>query len=102
MCSYVPTEPWASYATWPGYNNSDIWGTSLNLHWKGAPVAVRSITAYRDLFVQTKGDGDATPYNIVATGGVDIDQRQFSQELQVSGLAFDEAPQLDWRLLVLR
>ena len=57
-------------------------------------MAVRSITAYRDLFVQTKGDGDATPYNIVATGGVDIDQRQFSQELQVSGLAFDK--RLNW------
>jgi iron complex outermembrane receptor protein len=46
------------------------------------------------LFVQTKGDGDATPYNIVATGGVDIDQRQFSQELQVSGLAFEK--RLNW------
>jgi iron complex outermembrane receptor protein len=92
--SYVAAEPWTSNATWPGYNNSDLWGTSLNLNWKREPVAIRSVTAYRDLFVQTKGDGDATPYDIVATGGVDIDQRQFSQEIQVSGLAFDN--RLNW------
>jgi iron complex outermembrane receptor protein len=92
--TYVPNEPWTTFATWPGYNNSDIWGTSLNLYWKGQPVAVRSLTAYRDLFVQTKGDGDATPYDIVATGGVDIDQHQFSQEVQLSGVAFGD--RLNW------
>lgn len=92
--SYVPAEPWTTFATWPGYNNSDIWGTSLNLHWNRSPVAFRSVTAYRDLFVQTKGDGDATPYDIVATGGVDINQHQFSQEVQLSGVGF--ADRLNW------
>jgi iron complex outermembrane recepter protein len=92
--SYVPGEPWTTYATWPGYNNSDIWGTSLTLDWNARPVALKSVTAYRDLFVQTKGDGDATPYDIVASGGVDINQHQFSQEIQVSGLAFGD--RLNW------
>ena len=92
--TYVPAEPWTTFATWPGYNNSDIWGASLNLQWKGKPVSVRSVTAYRDLFVQTKGDGDATPYDIVATGGVDINQHQFSEEVQLSGLAFGD--RLNW------
>ena len=85
---YVPTEPWTTYSTWAGYNNSDIWGSSMTLTWNGLPFAVKSITAYRDLFVQTKGDADATPYDIVAPGGIDINQHQFSQELQFSGSSF--------------
>ena len=66
---------------------------------EGSAVAVKSITAYRELDVQTKGDGDATPYNIVATGGVDISQHQFSEEVQFSGTGFRQA-ELGWRLLV--
>ena len=87
--SYVPREPWTTFGTWPGYNNSDIWGTSMTLTWEGRPVAVKSITAYRDLYVQTKGDADATPLDIVAPGGVDIWQHQISQEVQVSGTGFN-------------
>ena len=87
--SYVPTEPWTTYSTWPGYNNSDIWGTSVTLAWNGRPFSLKSITAYRDLFVQTKGDADATPYDIVAPGGVDIGQHQISEEVQVSGTSFN-------------
>ena len=91
-----------TFATWPGYNNSDIWGTSMTLTWKGRPVAVKSITAYRDLFVQTKGDADATPLDIVAPGGVDIWQHQISQEVQLSGIGLQRPPHLGRRLLVLR
>ena len=43
---------------------------------------------HRDLFVQTKGDADATPLDIVAPGGVDIWQHQISQEVQLSGTGF--------------
>ncbi len=92
--SYVPANPWETFATWPGYNNSNIKGGSMTATWKGSPVLVKSVTAYRKLFVQTKGDGDATPYDIVATGGVDIDQDQWSEELQFSGLAF--GGKLNW------
>ena len=92
--SYVPSQPWTTFGTWPGYNNSDIWGTSMTLTWEGHPVAVKSITAYRDLFVQTKGDADATPLDIVAPGGVDIWQHQISQEVQLSGTGFSN--RLSW------
>jgi iron complex outermembrane receptor protein len=88
--SYIPSQPWSTFSTWPGYNNSDIWGTSATVTWNHRPVAIKSITGYRDLFVQTKGDADATPYDIVAPGGVDINQHQFSQEIQLSGSAFDD------------
>ena len=86
--TYVPSEPWTTYSTWSGYNNSDIWGTSMTLTWNGGPVSVKSITAYRDLYVQTKGDADATPHDIVAPGGIDIWQHQISEEVQVSGTSF--------------
>jgi iron complex outermembrane receptor protein len=87
--SFVPTEPWTTYSTWSGYNNSDIWGSSMTLTWNGGPLSVKTITAYRDLFVQTKGDADATPHDVVAPGGVDINQHQFSQEVQLSGSSFN-------------
>ena len=88
---WITTEPWTTYSTWPGYNNSDVWGTSLAITWDAGPVEFKSITAYRDLFVQSKGDADGTPAEIVSSGGIDISQHQFSQELQLSGVAFDDA-----------
>jgi len=91
---WITTEPWTTYANWPGYNNSDIWGASLGLTWSFDAVQIKSITGYRELEVETRGDGDATPADIVSTGGVDIQQHQFSQEIQFLGSAFAE--RLDW------
>lgn len=91
---WITTEPWTTYSTWPGYNNSDVWGTSLSMTWDAGPVEVKSITAYRDLFVQSKGDADGTPAEIVSSGGIDISQHQFSQELQISGESFNDT--LNW------
>lgn len=91
---WITTEPWTTYANWPGYNNSDIWGTSLNLSWNFDAFQIKSITGYRELEVETRGDGDGTPADIVSTGGVDISQHQFSQEIQFLGSAFGD--RLDW------
>lgn len=90
---WISNEPWTTYASWDGYNNSDIWGTSLSLTWDG-PIQIKSITGYRELEVESRGDGDGTPAQIVSTGGVDIGQHQFSQEIQFLGSAFDD--RLDW------
>ena len=92
--SYIPAEPWTTYSSWPGYNNSDIWGTSLTIKWDVGAFDIKSITAYRELDVQTKGDADATPFDIVASGGIEIAQHQFSEELQFSGTALSE--RLNW------
>jgi iron complex outermembrane receptor protein len=91
---WITTEPWTTYSTWPGYNNSDVWGTSLSIDWRIGGVELKSITGYRELDVQTKGDADGTPAEIVSSGGIDIVQYQFSQEVQISGKAFDDA--LSW------
>ncbi len=91
---WITHEPWTTYATWPGYNNSDIWGASLGLTWTFDAFQVKSITGYRELDVETRGDGDGTPAEIVSTGGVDISQHQFSQEVQFLGSAFND--RFDW------
>jgi iron complex outermembrane receptor protein len=91
---WISTKPWTSYSTWPGFNNSDIWGASLGLTWSFDAFQVKSITGYRDLTVETRGDGDGTPAEIVSTGGVDIKQHQFSQEIQFLGSAFND--RIDW------
>jgi iron complex outermembrane receptor protein len=91
---WITTEPWTTYSTWPGYNNSDVWGTGLTIDWRMGGVELKSITGYRELEVQTKGDADGTPAEIVSSGGIDIVQYQFSQELQLSGKAFSDA--LSW------
>jgi len=86
---WITTEPWTTYSTFTGYNNSDIWGVSGTLDWDMEVLTLKSITAYRDLFVQTRADADGTPADIVSSGGTDISQHQFSEELQISGEAFD-------------
>ena len=101
--SYVPKEPWTTFSTWPGLQQFGHLGDVDDPHlWNGSSVAVKSITAYRDLFVQTKGDADATPLDIVAPGGVDIWQHQISQEVQLSGSSFTNRLDVGRRLLVLR
>jgi iron complex outermembrane receptor protein len=91
---WITTEPWTTYSTWPGYNNSDVWGSSLSIDWRVGGIEVKSITGYRELEVQTKGDADGTPAEIVSSGGIDILQFQFSQEVQLSGKAFGDS--LNW------
>lgn len=71
----------------------EVWGISGTIDVELGPVRVRSITSYRDMDQHTSGDFDAARF-------VAYDQNQFtvqdqiSQELQVSGLAFDG--RLDW------
>jgi iron complex outermembrane recepter protein len=90
---WIPREPWTTYSTSPSYSNTDVWGTSGTLSWSLGPVQLKSITAYRALRVATKTDADGTPFDIVASDGIHVDQNQFSEELQVSGHAWER---LNW------
>jgi iron complex outermembrane recepter protein len=94
--AYVAPRPWTTYSTTPSFNNADIWGVSGTLNWELGPVALKSITAFRDLNVATRTDGDGTPFFIVASDGIVVDQHQFSQELQATGTLLDD--RLDWVL----
>jgi iron complex outermembrane receptor protein len=87
--SWVATRPWTTYSTTPSYNNTDVWGTSGTLTWDIGPIQLKSISAYRSLRAAARTDADGTPFDIVASDGVVIKQHQISQELQLTGNAFE-------------
>jgi iron complex outermembrane receptor protein len=68
-------------------------GTSLTLEWELSAFTVKSITAYRDLIARNPRNPDHTPYNVLEANS-DLEQNQFTQEIQFTGTGFDE--RLDW------
>lgn len=87
--SYVAPRPWTTYSTTPSYNNTDVWGGSGTISLDLGPVQLKSISAYRSLRAAARTDADGTPFDIVASDGVVITQHQVSQELQLTGNAFE-------------
>ncbi|MEL7028849.1 MAG: TonB-dependent receptor [Pseudomonadota bacterium] len=71
----------------------DNWGLGLVMNWDLGPVSLKSITSYRDLEVIFGRDGDGGPQKILDNLG-ELDQIQFSQELQLAGSLFDD--RVDW------
>ncbi|WP_165191461.1 TonB-dependent receptor [Caulobacter soli] len=86
-------DPYTSNGTAPSRSDLDIWGTSLTLNWDLGAVGLKSITAYREVQASFARDTDHTPYNFLYSD-ISEDQDQFSQELQVTGRAFDD--RLKW------
>jgi iron complex outermembrane receptor protein len=82
--------------TWSGARNvddSELGGVAATVEWQGENIAVKSISAFRTMEAQTGYDFDGTPYPL-AEQNLDLDQEQFSQELQISGAGF--GGRLDW------
>jgi iron complex outermembrane recepter protein len=70
-----------------GKNNddADVWGLSLTGEIKVADnVDLKLIMSYRDMEANFASDNDGTIHQIAATDDI-FDQRQFSQEIQLSG-----------------
>ncbi len=70
-------------------NELDIWGISATAEFDTGPLLIRSITAYRELEGFTTSDSDGTAYALYDQTS-DIDQQQFSQELQFVGTALSD------------
>lgn len=70
-------------------SDTDVWGTSLTFDWALSAIAIKSITAYRDVRVDVAQELTASPayYNEISQR---ISLEQFSQELQLSGAALGE------------
>ena len=69
---------------------TDVWGTSLTLHYDGSDAfGLKSITAYRSLDAAFYHDTDNTPLAITRTDNFDYSHKQFSQEFQASGALLD-------------
>lgn len=73
----------------------DVWGASLTLNWDHLVpwASLKSITAYRTSDSFSRLDDDATPATIISTDTT-INQKQFSQEFQLSGSAINN--KLKW------
>jgi iron complex outermembrane receptor protein len=76
----------------PAFSENDLWGTSATVEYDvSEALTLKSITAWRDLTSQFARDGDQSPHRI-AQFYDDLNQDQFSQELQLLGTH----ERLDW------
>ncbi len=83
-----------SKATGPSFSDIDDWGVSLNISkFLANNTTVKSITAYRDTEAEFGIDVDNSPLTYLETNN-DNDHDQFSQEIQISGISFDD--RLNW------
>ncbi len=90
---YYSTDPYVSNGTGSNAMDIEIWGVSLVLDWMAGPVAIKSITAYRNLDQLIGIDPDGSP-EVFIDETDRIDQNQLSQELQFSGQAMSD--RLKW------
>lgn len=86
---YVTDSPFLSYGTDPSRDENDTWGIGANIDWDiNENVTLKSITSYREMDVITDTDIDYSPFPTSVIHDVQ-DQKQFSQEFQLSGTASD-------------
>ncbi|TAK53857.1 MAG: TonB-dependent receptor [Gammaproteobacteria bacterium] len=90
---YLSGNPLVSFATGSNAIDLDVWGASVTATWAADGTTIRSITAYRELDSSFGNDPDGSPVVIIDESDV-TSQQQFSQELQLTGTAFDS--RLDW------
>jgi len=74
-------------------SKDDVWGATFTLDYEFDNFSVKSITAYRDSKSTYGRDADGSPLKIYHYSGM-MDQKQFSQEIQFVGTAFED--KLDW------
>ncbi|MEC3909204.1 TonB-dependent receptor [Sphingobium sp. CR2-8] len=87
---YLIADPDRSYATGNSYSDLESWGLSGVVDFDLADnVALKSITAYRELHWNAGLDADGSPLNFVQLSFT-MNQWQFSQEFQLLGNAFEE------------
>ncbi|MFD1781904.1 TonB-dependent receptor [Phenylobacterium terrae] len=91
---WVSSDPYKNYGTQPIDDDYEIGGVSVVAAWDvNEALTLKSITAVRGIEAHVGVDGDQTPYSL-QTSQTDLYQRQYSQELQAFGTAFDE--RLSW------
>lgn len=78
----------------PAYTKVDSSGASLTATWDTGPVSIKSISAYRYGHLYNTGDTNGMPYSSLYSLPIEEQHKQFTQELNFSGKAFDN--KLDW------
>lgn len=89
-----PTKSTRIANDFPSRTEVNLRGVSATLDWDIGNVSLKSITAYRfsKLFIQTDNDGSSAA--ILYEDPIQQTSKQFTQEVNISGKAFDD--RLDW------
>lgn len=87
--SFITASPFETWAGGPNDNDLDLWGVQGVVSYDFGGATLKSITAYRDMKAYFTRDGDNTPFTFRQTTNRDK-QWQLSQELQLTGKAFDD------------
>ena len=91
---WVTGNPFTTFQTGRSQDDADISGASLTYNFTGEQLDFTAITGYRRLDADYARDPDGSPLQAASLLNHDTHD-QFSQELRVSGLAFDG--RLDWQ-----
>ncbi|WP_136161217.1 TonB-dependent receptor [Sphingomonas flavalba] len=91
---WLPSNPFVTYATGRTKSDLDAFGISGTLSVDLGDYLIKAITAYRKIDAQFGRDEDHSPIMIAETFNSPFKHRQFSQEIQFNGSAFDDA--LSW------
>lgn len=91
--NFATESHYASFANGSNANDLDAWGIALTVDWDLDSVAFKSITSFRNTEAFNGTDPDGSFYNIIDLAGT-VDQDQFSQEFQISGLSLNS--RLNW------
>ncbi len=87
-------DPIRTGANGPNRDDADVWGVSLTGEIDlSDSIQLKTITAYRDMKAQFASDNDGTVHRIAQTSNR-LDQKQFSQEIQLTG----KSDRLQWIL----
>ena len=79
----------------PTFSDVDTYGMSGTIDWSVTDsIDVKSITAWREVDSSFAHDGDSSPFLLSYVRDEIYEQRQFSQEIQILGTAFDD--RLQW------
>jgi iron complex outermembrane receptor protein len=90
---WLDNPAYTDLSTDSNFNKQKIWGLSAAITWKIGGTTLKSISAYRNMDLSYGTDPDGSPAVIIDE--VDVNsQDQLTQELQFSGLSFDD--RLTW------
>ncbi len=82
-----------SYATAESRNNGNVGGATVTMTWTSGAIDLTSISAYREIEFDVASDGDGSPVPLAERSFLQ-NQEQLSQEIHVSGQAFED--RLSW------
>ena len=91
---FITGDPTRTWAGGPIRDNGDVWGVAATVDWKlSDAVRLKSVTSWREMRLSFGSDLDNSPFSFAETDEHQ-DQNQLAQELQLSGLAFND--RFDW------